>query len=535
MKTFTTTGLCIPSINYMVDITERVNQIKAMVDKGQYFTINRGRQYGKTTTLYALANSLKDSYTVIDLDFQDIGYAGFENEDIFTRSLISVILRSVNEEPDNYSDAFKNLIEKLAKNVIKSNNTLTFISLFDILSEICSVADKPVVLLIDEVDSATNSQTFLDFLAQLRSLYLKRAKGKKIYTFKSVILAGVTDIKSLKRKIRPDEDSKLNSPWNIATPFNVDMSLSIKGIAGMLEDYEKDHNTGMNVNEIAQEIHDYTNGYPFLVCRICQIIDTELIGSKFENPSQAWTIYGISEAVKRILLERNTLFDSLMGKVHNNSELSDTLQTVLFSGERFPYNPDKVSIMDGIMYGFFNRNNSTLSISNRIFETRLYNYFLSENEIKMFPMFKIASSNSEQFIKNGRLDMEAVLTKYIEAFDDIYEEKLEKFSEEEGRKRFLLFIRPIINGTGNYYIEAQTRNNERMDLVIDYMGIRHVVELKIWRGKAYHEEGEKQLANYLDHYRLNTGYLLTYCFNKNAKSELVTKTVEGKTLIEAVV
>ncbi len=529
MKSFTTTGPCIPSVNYMVDLSERINQIKDMIDKGQYFTINRGRQYGKTTTLNALSKNLSNEYFIISLDFQALSYSCFANETVFTQSLAQII---IDEHDFNDLSVPEQYLEELQN--ICNNDNVKMLDIFRIFKKWCRSSEKPIVLLIDEVDSASNNQVFLDFLAQMRNDYIAR-NTKGTPAFKSVILAGVTDIKSLKRKIRPDEDSKLNSPWNIATQFNIDMSLSVKGIAGMLEEYEKDHNTGMNVNEIAQEIHDYTNGYPFLVCRICQIIDTELIGSKFENHSQAWTIYGISEAVKKILLESNTLFDSLMGKVHNNSELSDTLQTVLFSGERFPYNPDKVPIMDGIMYGFLNRNNSTLSISNRIFETRLYNYFLSENEMKLSPMFKVASSNSERFIKNGRLDMEAVLTKYIEAFGDIYEEKLEKFSEEEGRRRFLLFIRPIINGTGNYYIEAQTRNNERMDLVIDYMGVRHVVELKIWRGKAYHEEGEKQLAKYLDHYRLNIGYLLTYCFNKNAKTELVTKTVEGKTIIEAVV
>ena len=75
-----------------------------------------------------------------------------------------------------------------------------------------------------------------------------------------------------------------------------------------------------------------------------------------------------------------------------------------------------------------------------------------------------------------------------------------------------MYLRPIINGTGNYYIEPQTRNNERMDLVIDYLGERFVIELKIWYGKSYHEKGERQLANYLEHYHLNKGYLLTYSF-----------------------
>ena len=58
MKVFNTTANCVPEENYMVDISERLKEIKKMVDEKKYFTINRARQYGKTTTLKALANLL---------------------------------------------------------------------------------------------------------------------------------------------------------------------------------------------------------------------------------------------------------------------------------------------------------------------------------------------------------------------------------------------------------------------------------------------------------------------------------------------
>ena len=131
--------------------------------------------------------------------------------------------------------------------------------------------------------------------------------------------------------------------------------------------------------------------------------------------------------------------------------------------------------------------------------------------------------------------MDRLLEHYITAFDDIYEGKADSFSEEEGRRRFLLFIRPIINGTGNYYVESRTRNNERMDIVIDYLGERFVIELKIWRGEAYHEKGEQQLAEYLEHYHLDKGYMLTYSFLKSKRNRLMTVNISGKTLTEAFV
>ena len=114
--------------------------------------------------------------------------------------------------------------------------------------------------MIDEVDSSTNNQVFLDFLAQIRSAYLER---DEIPAFQSVILAGVYDVKNLKRKLRPDDSQKGNSPWNIAADFLVDMSFSAGDIAGMLAEYEADFGTGMDVEEMAGLIYDYTSGYPF--------------------------------------------------------------------------------------------------------------------------------------------------------------------------------------------------------------------------------------------------------------------------------
>ena len=531
MKIFNTTANCVPEENYMVDISETLKEIKNMVDEKKYFTINRARQYGKTTTLKALEDYLKHDYIVVSLDFQDIGNDGFQNEHEFSRSFATLFTDAWYEQTETAD------VQGLEKIADGKSEKITLLQLFRQLRIICKDADRPVVMMIDEVDTATNNQVFLDFLAQLRSLYIKRRSNKNIKTFHSVILAGVTDVKHLKAKIRPDADSKFNSPWNIAADFTVDMSFSAKGIQGMLDEYEADHHTGMSTELIAREIRSYTNGYPFLVSRICQLIDTQLAGEdkRFRMLSDAWTIEGVSEAVRLILQERNTLFDSLMGKVYDNKPLSDTLQRILFGGERIPYNPDNIPAMDGEMYGFISNEGGALAVANRIFETRLYNYFLSVSELKESPISQAGAIGRTQFIEGGHLNMEKLLRHYVTVFDDIYEDHPIPFEEAEGRRRFLLFIRPVINGTGNYYVETQTRDNERMDLVIDYLGERHVVELKIWRGRAYHDKGEKQLIKYLDSYHLNRGYMLTYNFNKNKKTGMETVQVGDKILFEAMV
>ena len=131
--------------------------------------------------------------------------------------------------------------------------------------------------------------------------------------------------------------------------------------------------------------------------------------------------------------------------------------------------------------------------------------------------------------------MKLILAKFVKHFDSIYGDSAEEFDEEEGRRRFLLYLRPIINGTGNYYIEAETRNARRMDVVVDYHGEQFIIELKVWRGNAYNERGEQQLSDYLDYFRLKKGYMLSYNFNK--KKEIGVKEIHigDRVLVEAVV
>ena len=234
-KKFCTTGTCIPEKNYMVDLSNRIQQIiNQYIESGQYFTINRARQYGKTTLLYLLEKELrKQDYLVLSLSFEAA----------------------------------------------------------------------------DEVDKSSDNQIFLSFLGLLREKYLKCQQGKDV-TFHSVILAGVYDIKTLKLKLHPQEESKYNSLWNIAD---------------------------------------------------------------------------------------------------NNQ------------------------------------------------------------------MYMKVSSDQNQFIVSGMLQMPLVMQKFYEYYEEIYSEKDQKFIEENGRKLFLLFLKPIINGTGNYYIEARTRDNKRTDIIIDYKG-KYIIE-----------------------------------------------------------
>ena len=315
-KKFNTTGYCNPDKHYMVDLTQRLSEIKEMVDEGEYFVINRARQYGKTTTIMALKHFLAEEYIVVSMDFQrQMSAKKFQDETTFSIAFAEGFLKKL--KVSEVECKMKEKMDELEKICRHSMVDFDLVRLFDSLSMVCEAASKPVVLIIDEVDSASNNQVFLDFLAQLRGGYLEREEQA---TFHSVILAGVYDIKNMRQKIRPEEQHKTNSPWNIAADFTIDMSLSVNGIMGMLENYETDHQTGMKVKDIAQLLYDYTSGYPFLVSRLCRLIDEHSLG---------WSKQGVLDALRMLYNESNPLFESLLHRLEEYPELEKLLQKVL--------------------------------------------------------------------------------------------------------------------------------------------------------------------------------------------------------------
>jgi len=494
MREFNVTGLCIPGKHYMVDISNKVNQIAAMVEKGQYFTINRARQYGKTTTLWLLDDELvRRGYTVAHISFEGIGDTPFENEKNFCQSIVEQIFDELKRRKIKGSTLWKD------------NSVTTFKKLDKFLDEACR--NKKLVLIIDETDKTSNNLVFLRFIGMLRDKYLMRSKSGA--TFQSVILCGVYDIKNLKVKLiqsghykLQDGEKRINSPWNIAANFKVDMSFSAPEIATMLNEYEKDHKIGMDIEAISKEIRAYTNGYPYLVSKICQNIDEDL--------DKDWTINGVQKAIKLVLAERSTLFDDLSHNIETNKELFDMLHNIIVEGKRITYNNMNSTINLALTFGILQVIDNALFVHNKIFEIAICDYFMSLEDVKKVPY----SGSGIGIIENGKFNMDVCIKKFMEHYYEIYNKKDRIFLERECRLLFMIYLRPLINGIGFCHIESETRNGERTDLIIDYNKEQFIVELKLWHGEQKHEKAHEQLIKYLDSKNKSEGYLLTFDFRK---------------------
>ena len=370
-KAFNITGLCQPEQHYMADTSDKIQLIVRMVEKGNFFTINCAIKYGKSTTLEILRRTLEKEYTVLSLSFDSLGAASFSCEDCFFRDFLQFLIQNLEMQPTDFTSFINELEYYLSDKEIR----YTLARLHSILSKLCSISPYPVIMMIDDVDSESNNQVFLDFLAILRNQYLRRSRIK---TFQSVILAGVYDIKNLKLKIRPESEHKYNSPWNIAEPFLVDMSLSPKDILTMLDEYENDWNTGMDKAVMCNLLYDYTNGYPYLVSNYCKLIDERISGTKdFPNKSDAWTKEGFLRANQILLSEKSTLFDDIIKKLEDFPELKETLTEILFNSYDYTNDIYNSTVNIGIEIGLLREQNGYVIISNHILKIFLYKYLLS--------------------------------------------------------------------------------------------------------------------------------------------------------------
>ena len=221
------------------------------------------------------------------MSFEGISNRNFLDESLFAAGFIRLLAKSA-----------RLFAPELASELLAIMPTVTNLDeLSDFITDFVIKADKKIVLLIDEVDKSSNNDLFIHFLGLLRDKYLDR---KETPTFHSVILAGVHDVKSLKLKIRPDSERKYNSPWNIATAFEVEMNLTVDEIKPMLADYVQVRGVTMDIQEVAERLFFFTSGYPYLVSKLCKIIDEKILPKK---ETKEWTQEDLNQAFDLISKE----------------------------------------------------------------------------------------------------------------------------------------------------------------------------------------------------------------------------------------
>ena len=187
---FNVTGICNPTKHYMADTSVKISKIVNLIEDELYFTINRPRQYGKSTSLTLLQRRLEEDYLVFRFSLERVGKESYENAKKFSQLIYRLFYFHLKKE--------KRLEMLTVLEEIKRVEDFDELSWF--ITDFCEASDKEVILLIDEVDDGTNNDVFLKFLSVLRDKYNER-NADGLATFKSVVLVGVHDVKNLHYKV----------------------------------------------------------------------------------------------------------------------------------------------------------------------------------------------------------------------------------------------------------------------------------------------------------------------------------------------
>ena len=292
MKSFNTTGPCIPAEHYMLPALQRVKEALKLVADRKYFILHAPRQSGKTTSLLALRDELNrkgEAYAV----YCSLEEAGEIQDPVQGVLAVARILKRELRVALTAADVYGIPLEESPETAIRS-----------LLSEVCAKLDRPLVLLLDEIDCLVDVP-LLSLLRQLRNGYIQRATAPFPA---SVALVGMRNLRDYRIRLRPEQHSLgTGSPFNIVAKYLTLDTFTQEEVAALYRQHTEA--TGQIFEEAAVERAFYwTNGQPWLVNAIARECVEEICQNDYTRPVTAAMV---DEAVHTIVRRRDVLFPSI--------------------------------------------------------------------------------------------------------------------------------------------------------------------------------------------------------------------------------
>jgi hypothetical protein len=483
-RTFNTSGLCFPGKHYMVDPLKRLLEFESLVKEELYFTIHAPRQTGKTTYLFAVSRKLNNDgeYVALVVSFERAGYF-----DIPIDKANETLIHCV------YDAAFVQLPDSYRPENPKGKK---FLDLKEYLSIWARNLEKPIVLLIDEIDALLDN-VLVSVLRQLRDGY----QGRPAHFPASIVLVGLRDVRDYKVKIRSELQSYgTSSPFNIKSDSLLLKDFTKKDVFDLLEQHTEETGQVLPV-EVKEEIFRLSNGQPWLVNALARQLVAKILGNDF---SQNITLNLLTKAKNQLILRRDTHLDSLVDKL-KEERVKHIVQAIINGSNIVPDIMD-----DDIAYV---RDLGIVALSSPLkFANPIYAEIIPRIMASPIQEFIPEEIQTLWFIdKDGSLNMEKVLKEFQSFYRRNSEVWLERYEFKESVHHLLLmaFLQRVINAGGEI-IREMAVGNGRIDLFVKFGKQEFALELKINRDQRTIEDGKMQLDRYLDKLGLKQGYLIIF-------------------------
>lgn len=260
-RRFNIAGPCIVEDHYLVSPLERVPEIKNLILSKSFFLLHAPRQCGKTTTIVHYVQELNKEGQVYAL------YCSLENVQQVEQaeSGIPAII-------DNMKTAFVRSRLPHSNTFAGKKNVYSYSTMLqNVITDICEILDRPLVIFFDEADCLSN-HTLVSFLRQLRNGYIGRAQ--KIPFPVSVGLIGLKSIRDYKASVRENDDTLgTSSPFNVVSKSLTMHNFSLADIQDLYHQHTAE--TGQRFEEnICACVMDWTDGQPWLVNAIANCVNS---------------------------------------------------------------------------------------------------------------------------------------------------------------------------------------------------------------------------------------------------------------------
>jgi hypothetical protein len=334
-------------MNYMVDPLRRIDydEIISLIDQQRYFVLHAPRQTGKTTSLLAMAKRINEDgrYNGVYINVESAQMAR-NNVTDGMRAILSELGQRIEltlGDPEPYQNV---------SSVLEQDGGLK--ALATTLTRFCASIDKPLVLMIDEIDSLIGD-TLVSVLRQLREGYASRPASFPI----AVILCGVRDVRDYRIHLGSGDIVTGGSCFNIKAES---LRLGDFSRADLRELYEQHTaETGQIFEEnIYPKVWALTHGQPWLV----NALGLQATWKMRENRdrSRHITLDMIEEAADELIIERATHLDQLIDKLREPRVIG-VLNAFWQARVGNPIRPKTTSNMWWILASCASRTNSSLS------------------------------------------------------------------------------------------------------------------------------------------------------------------------------
>ncbi len=487
---FNVAGPCIPGKHYMLPAQDRCRGILKLIAREYYFVLHAARQSGKTTLLKELLSQLNagEQYYALYCSLESIEKIPEPERGI--PAIVKKFKAQISRHPALRQYPFAQDADYADfTNVLNTS-----------LSWFCESLDKPLVVLIDEVDCLSNG-TLIAFLRQLRDGYVNRPEIPFVH---SVALVGMRNIRDYKHKIRDEEDTLgTASPFNIVKEALTLRNFTRDEIAALYAQHTEE--TGQVFpSEVVDAVYEATQGQPWLVNAIaCEIVETIL----HEDVSRPIVPTHIVQAVETIIQQRRVHLDSLMKRLRERRVRRIVEPVIIGKGVRYDLLDDDYRFV--LDLGLLHEDERQLKPANPIYGEVIIRTlsFRTQQEIEDVT----PNASLPAYLTGGRLDVTRLVTDFQTFWRENSEIWEERFDYKEAAPHLILqaFLQRVVNGGGRI-IREMAGGRRRLDLCVEYEEQRYPIELKIRYDTQTEGEGKTQIADYMDTLGCTEGWLLLF-------------------------